>query len=364
MQLTKTRLFALLVAMVFAVGAVAAAPQADALSGPYTVKVDFKYQDGSSKGSVEGSGYDVHTYSTEATNGGSLAKSVDSLVTYFENNNMVVTDWGGYSPNTTYTQHKTYTIKLGPKNGVSAMSTVTVNYVDVQGNDLGGATGSGYPSNKFTEGNPSLASMVQSGVAELAEDNYSVSDWGGWNENANYPSSDKTYTIKFAKAAVPTSTVTVKLTADNGKGWTQSATADSGTAFSAKLSSGETFAATVDEQIAAWKADGYTLKNDGGWPGASGTFTDTNKTYTVTFTAPAQAPAQMGSVKVNFVDDKGASLGSIFLDSSMVEHPAVNRVVAGSSPARGAFWPHGQAVKTSPFHGGNSGSIPDGVTFL
>ena len=24
--------------------------------------------------------------------------------------------------------------------------------------------------------------------------------------------------------------------------------------------------------------------------------------------------------------------------------------------------PHGQAVKTPPFHGGNSGSIPDGVT--
>ena len=24
--------------------------------------------------------------------------------------------------------------------------------------------------------------------------------------------------------------------------------------------------------------------------------------------------------------------------------------------------PHGQAVKTSPFHGGNSGSSPDGVT--
>ena len=28
------------------------------------------------------------------------------------------------------------------------------------------------------------------------------------------------------------------------------------------------------------------------------------------------------------------------------------------------LWPHGQAVKTSPFHGGNSGSIPDGVTIL
>ena len=25
-------------------------------------------------------------------------------------------------------------------------------------------------------------------------------------------------------------------------------------------------------------------------------------------------------------------------------------------------WPRGQAVKTSPFHGGNSGSSPDGVT--
>ncbi len=26
------------------------------------------------------------------------------------------------------------------------------------------------------------------------------------------------------------------------------------------------------------------------------------------------------------------------------------------------IWLHGQAVKTPPFHGGNSGSIPDGVT--
>ena len=51
----------------------------------------------------------------------------------------------------------------------------------------------------------------------------------------------------------------------------------------------------------------------------------------------------------------------IFLDSSMVEHSAVNRVVVGSSPTRGANWPVGQAVKTSPFHGGNTGSIPVGV---
>ena len=49
----------------------------------------------------------------------------------------------------------------------------------------------------------------------------------------------------------------------------------------------------------------------------------------------------------------------------MVEHAAVNRGVVGSSPTRGAFLIkrlHGQAVKTSPFHGGNTGSIPVGVT--
>ena len=58
----------------------------------------------------------------------------------------------------------------------------------------------------------------------------------------------------------------------------------------------------------------------------------------------------------------------------MVEHSAVNRVVVGSSPTRGALStiyavktvekirPHGQAVKTSPFHGGNTGSNPVGVT--
>ena len=53
-----------------------------------------------------------------------------------------------------------------------------------------------------------------------------------------------------------------------------------------------------------------------------------------------------------------------FLDSSMVEHSAVNRVVVGSSPTRGVFLNirlRGQAVKTSPFHGGNTGSIPVGV---
>ena len=54
----------------------------------------------------------------------------------------------------------------------------------------------------------------------------------------------------------------------------------------------------------------------------------------------------------------------VFLDSSMVEHSAVHRRVVGSSPTRGAFLRlRGQAVKTSPFHGGNTGSIPVGVIY-
>ena len=55
-----------------------------------------------------------------------------------------------------------------------------------------------------------------------------------------------------------------------------------------------------------------------------------------------------------------------------VEHAAVNRAVVGSSPTRGVFRiyysndgmrprPHGQAVKTSPFHGGNTSSNLVGV---
>ena len=40
----------------------------------------------------------------------------------------------------------------------------------------------------------------------------------------------------------------------------------------------------------------------------------------------------------------------------------VNHDVAGSSPAGGATWLRGQAVKTPPFHGGNTGSIPVRVT--
>ena len=46
----------------------------------------------------------------------------------------------------------------------------------------------------------------------------------------------------------------------------------------------------------------------------------------------------------------------------MVEHSAVNRGVVGSSPTRGVFRLRGQAVKTSPFHGGNTSSILVGVT--
>ena len=47
------------------------------------------------------------------------------------------------------------------------------------------------------------------------------------------------------------------------------------------------------------------------------------------------------------------------------EHLPYKQRVTGSSPTRGVFLNirlRGQAVKTSPFHGGNTGSIPVGVT--
>ncbi len=54
----------------------------------------------------------------------------------------------------------------------------------------------------------------------------------------------------------------------------------------------------------------------------------------------------------------------VFLNSSAVEHSAVNRTVAGSNPAWGVFlWLVGQVVKTRPFHGCNRGSNPLRVIF-
>ena len=59
-----------------------------------------------------------------------------------------------------------------------------------------------------------------------------------------------------------------------------------------------------------------------------------------------------------------------------VEHLTFNQRVEGSSPSwltilskKNPFvwiiiWPLGQAVKTPPFHGGNTGSNPVGVTLL
>ena len=60
-------------------------------------------------------------------------------------------------------------------------------------------------------------------------------------------------------------------------------------------------------------------------------------------------------------EKKAGTTEGMILDSSMVEHTAVNRGVVGSSPTRGALRLHGQVVKTPPFHGGNRGSNPLGV---
>ena len=42
----------------------------------------------------------------------------------------------------------------------------------------------------------------------------------------------------------------------------------------------------------------------------------------------------------------------------MIRYKSLLRVLATKNIA---LWPRGQAVKTSPFHGGNTGSIPVGV---
>ena len=50
---------------------------------------------------------------------------------------------------------------------------------------------------------------------------------------------------------------------------------------------------------------------------------------------------------------------------STVEQLTCNQQVVGSIPiASSILWPLGQAVKTPPFHGGNRGSIPLGVTTI
>ena len=44
----------------------------------------------------------------------------------------------------------------------------------------------------------------------------------------------------------------------------------------------------------------------------------------------------------------------------MIRYKSLLRVLATKNIA---LWPRGQAVKTSPFHGGNTGSIPVGVIY-
>ena len=57
-------------------------------------------------------------------------------------------------------------------------------------------------------------------------------------------------------------------------------------------------------------------------------------------------------------------LGRYGIIAQLGEHLPYKQRVIGSSPTRGVFLNirlRGQAVKTSPFHGGNTGSIPVGV---
>ena len=61
------------------------------------------------------------------------------------------------------------------------------------------------------------------------------------------------------------------------------------------------------------------------------------------------------SKNINFLLPNASICGNIFLFGSFRMKFKICRPV---------IWLHGQAVKTSPFHGGNTGSIPVGVIFM
>ena len=72
-----------------------------------------------------------------------------------------------------------------------------------------------------------------------------------------------------------------------------------------------------------------------------------------------QPPGKVGRRRNKYRSNAPVIYSSL---AQSVERMTVNHDVAGSSPAGGATWLRGQAVKTPPFHGGNRGSIPLGVT--
>ena len=81
------------------------------------------------------------------------------------------------------------------------------------------------------------------------------------------------------------------------------------------------------------------------------------------FPCRTQKLSSLAPMVVGLTFRKSRTLPGIVLihSSSVVELSAVNRSVVGSNPTCGAIWPRGQAVKTPPFHGGNTGSSPVGV---
>ena len=77
--------------------------------------------------------------------------------------------------------------------------------------------------------------------------------------------------------------------------------------------------------------------------------------------------------RVDFVEGKTGGFSKVrrsrtfFLDSSMVEHSAVNRVVVGSSPTRGVFFFFGSMVKRlrhRPFTAVTRVQIPSGSLLI
>lgn len=183
--------------------------------------------------------------------------------------------------------------------------TVSVYYKTTTGASLGSAWGKGVPgtllSTQSSSGS-SIANNVDTKIASLQKDGYTISSKGGWNSAGVFPNKDAVYTIVFKapssntgggsspspKPVITTNpiTVIVKLTNPiDGSSGTARGTAVPGTKFSKKGTDGKSLVDRVNGLIAWQKEGGFVPAKKGTtWPGDNGVFPSKNTTYTITFT--------------------------------------------------------------------------------
>ena len=171
----------------------------------------------------------------------------------------------------------TYTVRLK----APVAHTATVRFVDSAGNSLGTVTGSGNPGVKYTakdsEGK-SLVDRVNDRLSALASQGY-VLQKNGFSASGSYGTSDQTFTVTYKAKA--TSQVIVRFIDANTKADLAGSVTLTGTEGAAFGSDAQ---ASIDDIVRSVISQGYErLSTD--YPGATGKFGATNKTYTYRFQA-------------------------------------------------------------------------------